>query len=238
MAINLPKAIRPVLVEIATLNDETFSSILEALRRMPALVNAKDIDAFCAAEASVLPLLVEVTRAASSLAGGKISTELSTPDFLDEVIKAAADIPNIQGDAGLAKLHTRLAQLIAIPAIAVGAKASSVEYDRERLLLSTRILTDARPVFDDDEVGAPLTTLIIHTLKIEYHEDSSQNSFFVSLDGDDLIKLKTHVERALSKAAALKAVLQTAGLSVSETRYAADSRSSLRAAPGVTNREA
>ena len=192
---------------------------------MPALVSPADVDAKCAAATDAPQQLSIVASAAFSLAAGRISTELSLPKFIDEVLAASSDMDELKPDPAHNTLAARLAALLSVPAVAIGAKAATISVESERHLTNSRILTDARPIFADDEIGAPLTTIILHTIKLEYHEDGEFHNFFASLDLDDLKKLKSHIDRALAKATALQATFQSAGLPISELRSTTDGTS-------------
>jgi len=78
-------------------------------------------------------------------------------------------------------------------------KAQSLAYTHENLLLSARLITDFRPVFD--EAGTQiLETIIIHTLSIQYqsgHQDPSTMDF--ALDANDVRLLREACERAERK---------------------------------------
>jgi len=73
-----------------------------------------------------------------------------------------------------------------------------------------RILTDLRPLFGEpsDIQGA----VIVHTLRVEYHERGSVKSFFVTLGSDELRELEAVVDRAISKHDALRTFAEGANL--------------------------
>lgn len=73
-----------------------------------------------------------------------------------------------------------------------------------------RILTDIRPLFAPDLKAAPTAALVVHTLRISYHQGSELKQFYVAMDSEDIQALKNTLDRAESKAENLHAVLDTA----------------------------
>ena len=81
----------------------------------------------------------------------------------------------------------------------VTTKAHTLNSERERILVSSRIITDIRPVFNDEKEEEIQGSIIIHTLQLEFFEDSKKKTMFFAVDSKDLEKLKTDVERAEKK---------------------------------------
>lgn len=86
------------------------------------------------------------------------------------------------------------------------SKAESLNLESESVLIDTSVLTDIRPVFDD-EVGAPLALSVIHSLKLEYRSRSqafpAHVATFLRMDSSDLKSLRDSIDRALKKEDAL-----------------------------------
>jgi hypothetical protein len=102
-------------------------------------------------------------------------------------------------------------QMITSPSVMLSTKARDLAEDFERALISARILTDVRPVYNhaDDIVGAE----IIQTLRIEFDSRADKNTGTISfgLDLEDIKHLLTACERALKKAEAANTLMR-AGL--------------------------
>ena len=81
-----------------------------------------------------------------------------------------------------------------------------VATDDERIFCHARILTDMRPVFGSEIESGPAGMVIVHLMKIAFHDATSKDhkEFYVSLDSDDLQTLKKIAERAEVKASTLK----------------------------------
>lgn len=83
-------------------------------------------------------------------------------------------------------------------------KAMDLLSENNNMFIESRILTDVRPMFEkySDELNG--NALILHQLRIEYVLNEENKKFFVSLDLDDLKKLKESIERAINKQSAIE----------------------------------
>ena len=99
------------------------------------------------------------------------------------------------------RLSANLKLILGVDALRVKQKALSLAVSQERLFTSCRILTDIRPVYSDvgDEPIDISAAFVFHTLKISFIEDDESKDFYISLDADDLEKLKSDVDRAVNK---------------------------------------
>lgn len=145
-----------------------------------------------------------------------VSSNRPLNTFVADVVTSmrdhAPDEPAID-DSQLTRLQDSLEKLLKVPSISLAAKATNILFQNERSLMSSRILTDVRPVFDIDtnDIGGGL---VIHTLKLEYFADNDDafKQFFVSLDSDDIDELIRNLERAKQKSEKLKNLLTTASV--------------------------
>jgi hypothetical protein len=86
------------------------------------------------------------------------------------------------------------------------SKAAGVMTDHEHVYCDARILTDIRPVFLE-VADAPTTAVVIHTLKLVYHEgneNAGRKEFRIALDINDLRNLSDLLKRAITKSETLK----------------------------------
>lgn len=96
-------------------------------------------------------------------------------------------------------------------------KAIKLLLERSKLVETFRIITDIRPVFKEYDIGSPDYCLITHNLRILYTEDlnNSKTTFF-AINHQDLIQLRTQIDRALEKEEELQKLCQKAGLEIFE----------------------
>jgi hypothetical protein len=217
MAFSVPSRVRPFLMKLATIDDATFSAAITLLGQMPVLINPADVATFSSEHANEAPSDVfrDAVQAGISLAFGRSSTELDTPAFVEQVLQSLEESSDFR-TAGIdvEKLRTRLCDILSIPSLSVAAKAANIALDTARHMTGGRILTDIRPVFGA-KIGSPTACLILHNLKIEYHEgDEDNRNFFTSLDVADLKTLRDAVDRALEKEKRLRTMLAATGVSV------------------------
>lgn len=106
-------------------------------------------------------------------------------------------------------------------ALARAAKAGELLLEQQMRFTECRILTDVRPVFDDDaeRINA---FVVFHTLSIAYDENGQNRRIGVALDASDLADLGEQVERAQRKETRVAKLLRTSDLTVIGTGADAD----------------
>jgi hypothetical protein len=146
-----------------------------------------------------------------------VESELSRTDALKNLSESVIDIiekieasekkkiKNVSKDR--ASINSRLEYFLSEGGrLSIISKLRSVYTEHQNIFLSSRILTDIRPVFDDDaeDVSA---ALIHHNLKITYQNNDEQKTFFVALDNYDVDALIANLEKAKKKRNLIKASL-------------------------------
>lgn len=92
-------------------------------------------------------------------------------------------------------------------ALQIASKADAVLSDHDHTFCNARVITDIRPVFGSDLTASPAAAVVVHMLKIGYHENKEHKEFFVALDTSDVRDLQNILERANTKARSLKTFL-------------------------------
>ena len=110
------------------------------------------------------------------------------------------------------RFKQRLIRLLEIDSIRVASKANIVLHEYERVLCNARVLTDIRPIFGIDPEEPPKAAVIVHTLKISYHDAEGLKEFYVAMDSNEMDQLMGVLDRADSKSKSLKLVLDSAKL--------------------------
>jgi hypothetical protein len=83
--------------------------------------------------------------------------------------------------------------------LVLAAKAMDLIFDFEKFCLNTRIITDVRPVFDDQRI-AIVGGIIMHTLRIEYRaDDGRRKNISIELDSRDIERLTKSCTDAITK---------------------------------------
>lgn len=112
-------------------------------------------------------------------------------------------------------LADRIKALLNCDVVRLLSKVSSVGAEHERVFLNAQVLTDLRPIFDDDSDNnlEPEGALLSHTLSLHFiRSDRTHDNFYVVLDEDDIEILQQAIDRAMKKSEALKRKLQASGL--------------------------
>ncbi len=143
-----------------------------------------------------------------SSAGQIAARVVSSPQF-------SADEDLNRHDTLRERMAKRIETLLNCEVIRFLSKASSIGAEHERVFLNAQVLTDLRPLFDDDrgEDLEPEGALLCHTLSLHFiSSDRTHDTFYVVLDDDDIETLQSAIDRAIRKSGSLKRKLQDAGL--------------------------
>ena len=108
--------------------------------------------------------------------------------------------------------EVRLGRLLGINAVRITVRAVQLAVADERLLTSSRIVTDVRPVFSPREEGPPTPSaaLVLHSLRLDYIEDGDNRTFSVLVDREDIARLRRALDRAEMKGDALVTLIERA----------------------------
>lgn len=139
-------------------------------------------------------------------------TDLSVSDFAEDVLQAmdetGVDELQISGQER-EEFKDRMVQLLSVESIDIGIKANDLLVEHEHTVHSTRVLTDLRPIFSQNPEDGPKAAVIVHMLKISYHNESDEvEEFYVGLDTGDINRLIDTLRRAESKADNLRLFLE------------------------------
>jgi hypothetical protein len=206
----VPVAHRTALIWLAELPDEAADSLLNKLAGLDGFSSAAKI-------ADTLTGVGGVTATnADALvrAGLSLATQTKYHGWEnDELATAVAASPDLELLAELQEnAAKRVARLISAEAITTTARALDLQGEHERIFHDARVLTDIRPVFGPDAAKPPIGAVISEMLKVEYFTATDTKEIFIALDRDDLIRLKSVVDRAITKAESLREFLEAADL--------------------------
>jgi hypothetical protein len=93
------------------------------------------------------------------------------------------------------------------------AVATDLQTQNPRNFQSAKIVTDIRPVFDDEVQARPRGAVIVETLQIQtWTREANIELIFVSMDEQDLTQLREIIDRALFKTKTLRTLLDEQSL--------------------------
>jgi len=150
----------------------------------------------------------QIARALAGLYIAKSVRDVSVDDFAESVCDAMENLP--QEDLRLPhsereEFKEKVKILLGSNFFSVVSKAFDLATDDERTFCDARILTDLRPVFGPQIEEGPQAMVVLHSLKLTYHQGSQKHQqFYIALDDDDLKTLRKLIERAEAKAKALR----------------------------------
>jgi hypothetical protein len=212
--LTIPAPYQPGVSALASLPETAYRQLLDALSRAPSTFNnQRELVAWIASEVKSIPPaeVVRIIRTLVSLYRLRSrQPNTSVQEIAKDVAIAAREIPNFTFDESIDFIQ-RLASLLVLDSLNTTAlKAKELQLESERTFCEARIITDIRPVFGDNIDEAP-TMMIVHTLKIGFHEPEHKD-MYVALDAADIIGLKKTLGRAEEKANKLKTILDAAGI--------------------------
>jgi hypothetical protein len=146
----------------------------------------------------------------ASLYRVQASWNVEIPELAD-IVREAAEGDEELGLSGEERevFEKRLSLLLEIDSLHATSKALDVLLEYEHTLHDVRIMTDVRPVFGQNVEKPPTGAMIVHTLKISYHDESEEvKEFYVTLNTGDTGALSAELERANQKAESLRRMLE------------------------------
>lgn len=189
---------------VLALDYETFWALVSALGDMPRSLIPEKLAPELASEVGSVPQtdLEEILRMLFSLCTLRDRFGLSTPEVAEDV----SGVLEAASDEDRERVKDRLTELLDLDRVNVIAKAGILQINHERWMQTAQILTDIRPVFGDPK-ESPTAAVIVHTLKLSYFGGNEIEELFVAMDSNDLHDLSQQIDRASSKAASLRSVL-------------------------------
>jgi hypothetical protein len=216
--LQIPESHKPLLVRLARMPAEQIQGIARALEAQEPPLSRARVTRRIAEEAgiplsdasSILGLLTSLFMSIEPLG-------LPSPEAMSASVARSVTAANVgeitEGSEEIATLQRRLSSFLSMQAVlAPLAKGRDLLYTNPNVLLVARIITDVRPVFSAGEIGAPLASVISHTLVLEVRESEEDRNIFVTLDSSDLEDLRQTIERAIAKDSILRKQLSSTTL--------------------------
>lgn len=145
----------------------------------------------------VKEILITIFSLTGLLDSERLPFEETVKDLVDSYIET--DEPKLSKEKKNSLEKNLLLILANNEFIRLTFKAHSIKGEYQKILTNTRIISDARFIFSDNEVNSSNNSLIIHQLKVEYREDNQTKQTFFALDKNDLEKLSKQIDRAKEK---------------------------------------
>ncbi len=125
------------------------------------------------------------------------------PDEAIEAVRLALSAANPPWEPGQlerwCQVEAAFKQLLTAPAVRLVSITLDLMYEHENLLQSVRVVTDIRPVFNED--GDRIDgSVVSHTLRLRYDSTEGDHSISIAMDEADIRELERQCKRALLKA--------------------------------------
>jgi hypothetical protein len=219
----IPKQHQNGLAKVLAMPEDVFQRLINALKRSPFSLSFRDnLTRAVASVDEISPKDAKsIAEALRSIYIARANTGLSEGKFVDEVVKAI----NESSSDELLKIadssetnKERLILIFGIEPLLLVAKAGTVMVDHDKTFHDVRVLTDIRPVFDETP-NSTKAMMIVHNLKIHYHQGEQHRDLYVALDAQDVQKFIDTLERAKKKAEILKSILTSTNVPYIEPEY-------------------
>lgn len=216
--LTVPRYVRRGLEKLAGLTKESTQELLSVLKEEKASLSGSSMLQRIAARIEEAEGLNDIIYMLLSIYRARQEYGLSTDTLVERMSSDIEELGLSQDQQG--QLKERLLEFLSIKSLAVTAKAANVMTSHERIFRKARILTDVRPIFEEDDSGHPAAAVVIHMLKITYQQNDGDAHFFVALDTEDVRKLRDVLNRADKKAANLQSLLEATNVPYLEVRSA------------------
>ncbi len=103
-----------------------------------------------------------------------------------------------------------LNELVNMQEFSAARKAIELSYDYADILTRAKILTDIRPVFND-EGNAIISTVVSYCLRLNYQTGNQVKELAIVMDDNEICALKEQCERALEKSTKASELMNSIG---------------------------
>jgi hypothetical protein len=221
--INISEAVIDALKPLAHLTPSTFESVVcELEQSLPyKLVLDDDIEKIVLSNVLLSDLDDDAKVAVTEAIGGAHallqSANTTVNHLISEISRAyseelAEDGESPQaGEVEIHNLQNNLRLILRIRQLFASTKALGLLNDHDRLFIKSRIITEVRPIFEEDIALPIVGSVMLHSLKLTLRSNGKNENHFVALDSMDLLELKGVIDRAIAKSQAIERSLSSSG---------------------------
>jgi hypothetical protein len=218
-SLRIPDRYKSGLAVLTALPDDVLEKIITGLgaNPLPQKGTEKELSAWVSSEAKgvSLPDLQKLVGTLVSLYRLRVKSGVTPDQLALDVAEAASKDASVSASPDI--LQKRLARLLTLTSFNLSeAKAKELQLEAEHGFCEARIITDLRPVFGGNISDSPEAMIIVHTLKLGYHDSISQThkEMYIALDADDIAKLAEILKRSEEKTKTLKEKMNSVGIRV------------------------
>ncbi len=213
----IPKYDLLAILKISHLSNQSVEELSNTLASAPMKQDIEDMTDSISSNISSISYdeLSHIMSTLETLYNIREATGVELSVFIDDIIEGIEysdyediDFQEIEYDS----LKRKLEILLSIRILKLISKSRMIQRDGERLYCESKILSDIRPIFDDDPSVMPSLAVITHTLKITYHLGRERKDFHVILNSEELEMLHEVIIRAKIKEKTLQELMKHAKL--------------------------
>jgi hypothetical protein len=214
--LTIPKNRKVATSRLIAMESEEMRALSTALSKAPGTASVRSLSRQLNVE--IEPPLLQLL---SLLGEIREESGLSSEEFASELLVAARADQMKPADGDWDRLKNDLILLFdSAESLALIGKAKHLLSDHEHTYCphSSRVISDVRCVFRSADVEKPVGAVIVHMLKLAFHQESSDTqAFFIALDSEDLRHLRDLLDRAIAKETSLTTLIKSAQLPVMGT---------------------
>jgi hypothetical protein len=207
----IPEKYQEGFKELATIDEGTFAKIIEGFSYSSLVASVSTLVERISNSQGVNKQTVEQIFVSVASVMSFLESKESINEVIEDITKLSIE-KNLFPENAKDDFKSRFLNLLDNKHIYYAAKGYSLMREHSNVFLSSRIITDIRPVFNLELESEPKAGLIIHKLHLHYQSDreGDHKDIFLSLDSTDLKILKDALTRAEKKEIALQTILKKA----------------------------
>jgi len=208
----IPEEYEIGLARLLTLTDASVQELLSALDEIAPSIRYRTVANRVASKVSSIPAedLEDIFEVLFSLNALRTGAEVPTDFFVEDICEAVNESRSELLEHASKRcdgFKQNFIKLLESKTLEIASKSGMLLREHGRTYCSARVLSDIRPIFGESVEDAPIASMIIHTLKITYHQGDELKDLFVAMSSRDVQRLRELLDRADAKAGSLKTLL-------------------------------
>jgi len=209
MPLRIPEQFRPPLQKFAEAPEGEQAALVSEIKTLEPFTGRRKIEEVVqkarpglssGERAAFLDVLISLASQRRHRDPERVGTDIAASRDLD--------LP----EAVQEKFANVVTALVNAPALTSLARSFYVTFEHQNIFEEAQILTELRPVFDDEVSDSPLGGVVLSMLSLTYFSADQTTKLQVAMDEEDLRELKQAVDRALLKVRSTKSWLDKNGI--------------------------
>lgn len=145
-------------------------------------------------------------------------SDVSINQFIEDLCDAMmeSDNPKVRTTKAdeLIDLKKKFMALLTVRPLSTLSKAHGLRYEFANVFWDAKVVSDIRPVWEDDARKPPQGVVLTQTLKLEYHYAGGHGELYVCLDDHHIDKLISVLKRAQEKRSTLRSLAKDSWMTI------------------------